>query len=285
MRTASPLRYPGGKAALAGLLRDIRTLNGLGDRAVAEPFAGGSGASLTLLYQEDTHEIFINDLDPAIYDFWWTIVHRPKPFMELISNTAITIDEWHKQRNIYRSKQATSRLRRGFAAFFLNRCNRSGIIRTGGPIGGLQQQGDWKLDARFNQDNLRRRCERVAEYADRIRVSNQEGKEFIDSRDPESTFFFIDPPYFAKGPMLYLNAIEETYHTELADQLRNMTDGSWVLTYDDCPEIRKMFRGWANIRSFGLKYAASERRVGKEVLITPKWMHIPESQRSNAIAW
>ena len=50
MKTCSPLRYPGGKSAMAELLSEIRRLNGLGDRAIAEPFAGGAGASLTLLF-------------------------------------------------------------------------------------------------------------------------------------------------------------------------------------------------------------------------------------------
>ena len=54
MRTSSPLRYPGGKAAMTSLLSGIRLINQLGDHAVAEPFAGGAGASLSLLYLEDT---------------------------------------------------------------------------------------------------------------------------------------------------------------------------------------------------------------------------------------
>ena len=85
MKTSSPLRYPGGKSSMAGLLGDIRKLNGLGDRAIAEPYAGGAGASLNLLFLEETHKIFINDADDAIYDFWWTLVNRPQPFFNLLS--------------------------------------------------------------------------------------------------------------------------------------------------------------------------------------------------------
>ncbi len=285
MKTSSPLRYPGGKSAMAGLLGDIRRLNGLGNRPIAEPFAGGAGASLTLLYLEETYRIYINDADPAIYDFWWTVLNRPQPFLHMLSNAPVSMGEWRRQRDVYRDRRRVSRLRRGFSAFYLNRCNRSGIIMNGGPIGGVKQGGKWKLGARFNKPELRRRCEKIAEYRDRIRASSDDGIRFIDTLDAKSTFFFIDPPYFEKGPTLYLNALDEHYHAALAARLKAMSDAAWVLTYDDCPEIRRMYRSWAAIRPFCLRYAAAQRRTGKEVLITPKWMRLPPWQASAALTW
>lgn len=285
MKTSSPLRYPGGKSAMAGLLADIRRLNGLGDRAIAEPFAGGAGASLALLYLEETHSIYINDADPAIHDFWWTVVNRPQPFLDMLSKTRVSIAEWRRQRDVYRDDSYVSRLRRGFSAFYLNRCNRSGIIMNGGPVGGIAQTGKWKLDARFNKSELRRRCEKIAEYRERVNVSCNDGLHLIERLKPESTFFFIDPPYFEKGPTLYLNALDEDYHAALAARLQALRDEAWVLTYDDCPEVRRMYRGWAAIRPFSLRYTASKRRIGKEVLITPKWMRLPKRQESAALKW
>jgi len=285
MRLSSPLRYPGGKSAMADLLAHIRRLNGLGDRAMAEPFAGGAGASLTLLYLEETHSIYINDADRAIYCFWWTLVNQPRLFLDMLSKTPVSLAEWHRQRDIYRHRVRISRLRRGFSAFYLNRCNHSGIIMNGGPIGGTAQTGKWKLEARFNKVELCRRCEKVAEYRERIRVSADDGIRFIQRLDRESTFFFIDPPYFEKGATLYLNALDNGYHTSLAAQLKTMSDMAWVLTYDDCLEVRRMYRGWASIRPFSLRYAAAERRPGKELLITPKWMRLPRSQESAGLMW
>jgi DNA adenine methylase len=285
VKTSSPLRYPGGKSAMAGLLRDIRQLNGLGNRTIAEPFAGGAGASLTLLYLEEANAIYINDADLAIYDFWWMVINRSQSFLEMLSKTRVSIAEWRRQRNVYRDSGRVSQLRRGFSAFYLNRCNRSGIIMNGGPIGGIIQTGKWKLDARFNKIELRRRCEKVAEYRERISVSCDDGMQFIERLEPESTFFFIDPPYFEKGPTLYLNALNEKYHAALAARLRAMSDAAWVLTYDDCLEVRRLYRGWAMIRPFSLRYAAAERRTGKEVLITPKWMQLPTRQASAALTW
>jgi len=285
MKTSSPLRYPGGKSAMAGLLAGIRKINRLGDRAFAEPFAGGAGASLSLLYLEETHRIYINDADPAIYDFWWTLVNQPHPFLEMLEKTCVNIDQWHRQREVYREPSRVSRLRRGFAAFYLNRCNRSGIIMNGGPIGGITQEGKWKIDARFNKSELYRRCEKVAEYRERIRVSCDDGLEFIERLDSKAMFFFIDPPYFEKGATLYLNALSIDYHEALASRLKAMSDAAWVLTYDDCLEVRRMYQDWAEIQPFSLRYTAAERRAGKELLITPKWMQVAKRQTSASLIW
>lgn len=285
MKTSSPLRYPGGKSAMSGLLRQIRRANGLGTHEIAEPFAGGAGASLSLLFREETPKIHLNDADPAIHDFWWTIIHRPEPFLSMVDTVSVDIDEWRYQRDVYRTGGKVSRLRRGFSAFFLNRCNRSGIIMNGGPIGGVEQKGPWKLDARFNKSELRRRCEKVAEYRERISISGEDGIQFLSRLDPSSVLFFIDPPYFVKGSLLYLNLLDADYHAILATRLRSMPDAAWVVTYDDCEEIRSLYDGWANIRPFALRYVAAERRGGKEILITPKWMVLPDSQESLAITW
>lgn len=268
---------------MAGLLAELRRLNVIGDAPLAEPFAGGAGAALSLLYREETTEIFINDADAAMHDFWWTLCHRPRPFLERVSLAEITLEEWRRQRSIYRAS-TSSRLARGFAAFYLNRCNRSGIIMNGGPIGGTEQKGRWKIDARYNRATLRQRCDRVVEYRDRINVSGFDGLEFIRKLRSRRVFFFIDPPYFEKGPTLYLNTLDPEYHRKLGRELKRL-DQPWVLTYDDCDEIRKIYSEWATIRPFMLRYVASERRKGRELLIAPKWMQLPKMQRSASIDW
>ena len=285
MRTSSPLRYPGGKSAMADLLQKIRKLNQLGEFNLAEPFAGGAGASLSLLFQEEVPCIHLNDADPAIFDFWWTLKNRPKPFLNMLDNVKINVQEWEYQRTIYRNKNKVSRLKRGFSAFYLNRCNRSGIIINGGPIGGMNQTGSWKINARFNKENLKQRCERISQYKERIFITGEDGINFIKSLDHTKTLMFIDPPYFVKGSLLYLNLLNPKYHEELAQELRSSSDSKWVVTYDDCPEIRRLYDGWANIREFSLRYVAAERRKGKEILITPKNMRLPDSQESLAIQW
>lgn len=282
MMYASPLRYPGGKAPLADVVARIRKLNGLSDTEIAEPFAGGAGASLTLLFQEETPRVRINDADPAIHDFWWAATAQSGKVLDWLAGVPVTVDEWRRQRQIYHSPNA-SRLKRGVATFYLNRCNRSGIILDGSVIGGLEQTGRWGIDARFNREALRKRLERVAEYSERIAVSGDDALDFLQGLDPNRTFCFIDPPYYHKGPTLYLNAIDSNYHAALAERLRALA-GPWILTYDECPEIRGLYE-WAHVREFQLSYSAAERRRGREVMITPHWMRLPESQKSRSITW
>jgi DNA adenine methylase len=270
---------------MAGVLAEIRRQNGVAGLAQAEPFAGGAGASLSLLFEERTREVFINDADPAMHDFWWALTARNDAFGRLLSKTRASMAEWRRQRDVYRNTD-TGRLRRGFAAFYLNRCNRSGIILNGGPIGGTKQTGKWKIGARFNKEVLLERCQKIGEYADRIRVSGMDGIKFIDGVNTKETFLFIDPPYYHKGPLLYLNSLDAEYHKALAEKLQSLPEhAAWVLTYDDCPEIRKLYRGWASTRSFKFRYTAAERKQGREVLITPKWMALPRRQKSLAIVW
>lgn len=285
MNLASPLRYPGGKGAMAGVLAQIRRLNGLGGRAVVEPFAGGAGASLKLLFMEETGSVHLNDADPAVHDFWWAVTHQTEKFLDLLNQTPVNIDEWRRQRAIYRDAEKVSRMARGFAAFYLNRCNRSGIIINGGPIGGIDQSGKWKLDARFNKVSLRQRCQAVAEYRERITVTCLDGVEAIRRTEDGQAFLFVDPPYFHKGKLLYLNSLSVDYHRTLAETLHERRDTSWVLTYDDCDEVRRLYEGWATVRPFSLRYAAAERRQGREVLIVPTGMKLPDEQSSDAIVW
>ena len=273
---ASPLRYPGGKASMTNIIRRIRTLNGLNGHAVAEPFAGGAGASLSLLYLRETHQIHINDLDPGIYDFWYSAVHETSGMIGYLEAVAVSVEEWRRWRDIYR-REDSSRLDRGFAALYLNRCNRSGIIDGGGVIGGVEQLGRWKIDARFNKDTLRDRLERIAAERERIFVTGVDGIDLLKMLDAQTTFFFIDPPYFKKGPTLYLNGLDPAYHTRLAGKLQGMSACAWALTYDDCAEIRELYEDWATVRSFSLRYTARDSRLGREVLITPPWLALPES--------
>jgi len=276
MKSVSPLRYPGGKTALAEALRAILKLNDLEGCTIVEPFAGGGGASLALLFDGAVTNIVLNDLDTAVSSFWWAATHRHNQLRELIRMVPITVAQWKKQRKRYRD-ETRSRFDRGFAAFYLNRCNRSGIIKNGGCIGGLEQTGDWALDARFNRTTLIERLDKVAEYRKHIRIRNRDACRVITVNKREKRFFFIDPPYYHKGQELYLNSLDHDYHERLAVHLQALNSMNWVVTYDDCPEIRKLYRDWANIRRYTLRYTAAVRRRAGEILISPKALAIPKT--------
>jgi DNA adenine methylase len=261
----SPLRYPGGKTFLFPFFDKIIKANGLRNITYVEPFAGGAGVALALLFSERVESIIINDFDRAIYSFWKSAVFDADRFIKKIISTPITIKEWKKQKAIYNNHQ-TGQFEYGFATFFLNRTNISGIL-DGGPIGGLDQKGKWKIDARFNKKKLAERIRRLSLYKNRISVFNKDGVELIDDYlNKANTFIYLDPPYYEKGASLYLNHYKKNDHKILAKRLNQSPDAFWVITYDNRKEIKSLYPK-RQIVKFSLNYNAYKSRIGKEVMI------------------
>lgn len=261
----SPLRYPGGKTCLVPLFEKVIKDNSLSNVTYIEPYAGGAGAALALLYSGKVGRIVINDLDPAIHAFWRAATESSDAFITKMHSTPVNIKEWQKQQAIYKDKNAEV-FDRGFATFYLNRTNVSGII-GGGPIGGLNQGGKYKISARFNKKTLAKRLEQLALYADRISVTNEDGvkliKKYLNRKD---AFIYLDPPYFEKGSSLYMNSYEGPDHSRLSGVLNDNPDSFWLLTYDNKRQIKSLYPN-RRIVNFTLDYHAYKARIGKEVLI------------------
>lgn len=273
---ATPLRYPGGKTGFAQTLIEIIRANHLSDHVYVEPYAGGAGAGLYLLLHEHVRSIVINDLDRAIYAFWNTVVSNPSRLIEAILSCELTIDFWREQFNIFRSASA-SEFELAFATLYLNRTNRSGIL-TGGPIGGLSQSGNWKLDARFNRDALANRIRLIGRYSNRIRVMNSDGAELVaDLSKNQNLFFYLDPPYVDKGSGLYLNSYTRKDHEALANRLNSLNTTNWILSYDDSDFVRNLYVNRNNKLAFSLPYQAHSRRTGSEICILSDSLEIPDS--------
>jgi DNA adenine methylase len=275
----SPLRYPGGKQILARVLSHIARMNGVVGGTYAEPYAGGAGAALDLLFGEYVHRILINDADVCVHAFWTAALAQTERFIKLLHATPLTVEEWERQRLIYQAPKRHSALRLGFATFYLNRCNRSGIIVNGGPIGGKNQRGKWKIDARYNPAELERRIRKIAAYRDRIALSNLDAIDFLDQVKALPTkakpFVYLDPPYYAKGQRLYLNYYEPEDHRRLAVYVKKASF-PWVMSYDNVPEVRKLYGGLRQVE-FDLGYSARERRVGSEILILKEGLRFPRA--------
>lgn len=255
----------------ASLLR----MNNLERGHYAEPYAGGCGLALALLYGGHVSDIHINDIDPAIWSFWHCVLNDFDAFAEKVRSTPVTIEEWLKQRELYRS-DCSDPMVLGFSAFFLNRTNRSGIIKAAGVIGGLGQTGNYKLDCRYNHDDLLRRMARIRKYRDRIHLTNLDALAFL-KRCPEilpaDSLLFIDPPYYKKGPGLYTSFYRPDDHERVAEAVQSV-DLPWVVTYDDVPEIRRLYRARRQF-SFDINYSLHEKRVGSELLIASKGLKLP----------
>lgn len=263
---ASPLRYPGGKGALYSRLRRLIRSSDLSGCTYVEPYAGGVGAGLGLLVTGQVERVVINDLDPAIYAFWATLVDDPEGLIEKIATAKLSVAEWRRQREIYLDQEGDDLAVRGFATFYLNRTNHSGVL-NGGPIGGLDQTGKYKIDARFNRAELSERIRVLGLYAEKIEVCAEDGVSVIKRHGRrKNTFIYADPPYFEKAGSLYLNAFAAKDHERLATALNKLAGRSWLLTYDDVPQVHELYAERRR-RSFELHYSAHRVTAATEIAV------------------
>ena len=208
----------------------------------------------------------INDLDPAIHACWKAMVKDSDAFLRLLQRTPLTIDEWKRQREVYRRRHHADvdPLALGFATFYLNRTSRSGVLGAG-VIGGFAQAGSYKIDARFDKDVLRGRIEKLAELSGKIRVTKQDGAARLRQYLPkDNVFAYVDPPYVEKGSSLYMSAFEEQDHIELARVLNGYSNTNWVLTYDVAGLIRSLYKA-RDVSEFRLLYSAHLRGSKNEL--------------------
>ncbi|PZF67104.1 DNA adenine methylase [Curtobacterium sp. MCPF17_047] len=249
--------------------------NELTGRDYVEPYAGGASVALSLLYEGYADRAFINDLNPGIHAFWKSALTQTDELCMLIDATPVTMETWHRQREVISSPGADG-LDLGFATFFLNRTNRSGII-GGGVIGGLDQTGPWKIDARYNKPGLIQRIQKLGRHRNRVNLSNADAVDYVASWNDatlDPAFLYLDPPYFEKGEGLYDNFYDAADHAQIAASVADLAH-PWIVSYDARPEITALYPDAAQIR-YGLSYsAASTRATGSEIMFFSEGLTVP----------
>jgi DNA adenine methylase len=275
VRFVSPLRYPGGKARLAPFLTTILEAQPHRAHTYCEPFAGGAGAALRLLIEERVRRVSINDLDPGIAAFWRCVFQNNRALVRRVQNARVDLEAWKECRAIYASPAGVSDLELGYATFFLNRCNRSGII-SARPIGGLEQTGMWKLDARFNREDLASRISLLGEYSARVDVFQLDARTYITDilASASNVLIYVDPPYLREGEDLYLDALKPEDHKELAGVLAR-TSHPWVATYDVEPMVHQVLFPRHRIMEYSISHTAHRQHIGEEYIVFSHNIRLP----------
>lgn len=261
----SPLRYPGGKNCIFPFMASLLQENGLNGCAYAEPFAGGAGLALHLLLEGIVSEIYLNDLDHSIYSFWNAVINDTDRLCSWIENVSVDMESWKKAKEVYKNMKAADSFDLAVATFFLNRTNISGII-TGGPIGGPSQTGKYRIEARFNKQDLIQRIKRISAYKESIHLSELDGMDFLKMlhQKQHQIFIYIDPPYVKKGADLYMNFFDTEQHSTLRDQILRLGK-YWIVSYDNADLIRSLYHEQRKY-IYSLSQCTSNR-VGDELLI------------------
>ncbi|TFI87412.1 DNA methyltransferase [Carnobacterium divergens] len=268
--TKSPLRYPGGKTQLSKFVKNILEINNINNGTYIEPFAGGAGVAIELLLSNSVDRIVINDYDKSIYSIWNAILNHTKKFVNLIETTPITIEEWHKQKSIYlKNRNSMNSLEGGFATFYLNRTNVSGII-NGGPIGGKKQLGKYKIDCRFNKSSLIEKVMEIADRKENIDIFRKDANQLVEiikeRYSADNSFIFFDPPYFVQGQNLYLSFISEKDHEKIGKNILSLDDYYWITTYDKAPQITDIYNSTNKKFEYSLNYSANQKKIATEVI-------------------
>lgn len=269
MATLSPLRYPGGKDKTYKYIKYLVKKNDI--TTYIEPFAGGAAVAIRLLLNNDVQRIIINDIDRSIYALWNSIVHKSEELIDLIRKTPITMKEWYKQKEIQANKEIADELLLGFSTLFLNRTNRSGIIKAG-VIGGKNQNSNYKLDCRFNKEAIINRIVKIAQHSHRIKVYNLDAIVFVSSviKKTRKSLTFFDPPYYDKGPELYTNFYSHEDHVNLANVIKkDMKNRFWILTYDVAEKIEDLYRDYSP-KKYYLNYSIAKPTKGMEFIFFSK---------------
>jgi len=270
----SPLRYPGGKSSLTGFFAALIESNFDRPATYVEPYAGGAGAAVALLLQGKVGQVVINDLDPAIFSCWHSMVNRSDEFIARVRETEVSLAEWDRQREVYRSPADADQFELGFATFFLNRTSRSGVLNAGA-IGGKSQDGNYRIDARYNKPSLIHMIRRIGSNRDSISVTNRDGLDVIrDHAERDDVFIYADPPYYEKGALLYLNSFGPDHHVDLAGLLNSRPDAKWVLTYDNADAIRDMYLQRRR-QVFSLYYSAHSPGNAQELMVFSDGINLP----------
>ena len=133
-----------------------------------------------------------------MFAFWKSVLCHTDELCRRIREVPLSVEEWDHQREIFRRPEDASTLELGVSCFYLNRTNRSGIL-NGGLIGGRKQEGRWRMDARFNREDLIHRITRIADCAGRIEVTCTDAVKFCESDSGglgNRDLIYVDPPYF-----------------------------------------------------------------------------------------
>ena len=266
-KSLSPLRYPGGKAKLYNYVRDILEANDLIGETYIEPLAGGAGLALKLLQKHDVKRIVLNDLDRAIYSFWWSVINNTDEMCRFVRDVSLDLDEWNRQRNVYTNQDQYDDLTLGKATYYLNRTNISGVI-SGGVIGGQNQNGNYLMDARFHRKNLIKRIEEIGGLSSKIDIYNLDVFDFIQPsimRKYYKVLINFDPPYVEKGGQLYKNSFNEKEHTDLRNAIKKCKR-KWIVTYDICELTRQLYCDYRT-DFIDINYSVNRSRKAKELIV------------------
>lgn len=251
----SPLRYPGGKSRA---IQQMKFLLPKEFSEYREPFVGGGSFFIYLKQQQPNLRIWINDLNPELYYFW---KYAQTDSVKLANEVAKVKKERTDGQGLFNEllsidAYSLTGFERAVRFFVLNRITFSGVVESGG-------YSQLAYESRFTDSSIER-VSKLDSLLDGIKITHLDYRELLRDGD-KAIFTFLDPPYFkaTKSKLYGKNGILHTgfNHEEFAQEMKKCKH-SWLITYDNSPEIRQNF-SFANIYEWELQYGMNNYKQGK----------------------
>ncbi len=267
-RFRSPLRYPGGKQRA---IDQIANLFPESAREFREPLVGGGSVFFYARSTQFASKYWINDKFSELHAFWRAVQNEEicaRLMRELEALRASFGDDPEKIKKYFlqaRQEKTADRYRAAFLFFFFNRVTFSGTTRAGGFSSAASL-------SRFTASSIQRLAT-LPQALEGVEITNLDFEDVIQ-KPGRGVFIFLDPPYF-KASRLYGRGgiLHEFDHARLARSLKETPKHKFLITYDDCPEIRKLYK-WANIQDWQMQYGMNncnlkkESKIGAELFIS-----------------
>lgn len=251
-KISSPLRYPGGKSRAIGkiwpLVPDYREFR--------EPFVGGGSVFLAAKQELPDRQYWINDLNTDLFHFWEQTRTNLGPLVEAVRQIQRATEDGCQLFNSYQDNwHDLDDFERAVRFFVLNRISFSGTVDSGG-------YSNQAFHKRFTASSIDRLA-RLQPLMQNVRISNLDYRALLEAPGDE-VFIFLDPPYYSTtNSRLY--GKDGDLHTGFDHQAfaKNMRacQHRWLITYDDCPEIRELF-AFAHLQPWSLQYGMNNYKQG-----------------------
>ena len=251
------LRYPGGKSKV---VKQIIAHIPAGIKEFREPMVGGGSVSLVVKQLYPNVKVKINDLNYDLICFWKTLRDNPNELIRKIRKIKERYKDGRKLYNELINKNSDNEFERAIRFFVLNRITFSGTV----DCGGYSQQA---FEKRFT-DSAIEKLKLVSLIIKDFEITHGDCEKLL-FEDGDDVFIFLDPPYYSttKSKLYGKNGnLHASFdHKRFADNMKKCKH-LWLITYDDCMEIRELFT-FAYIYPFETQYGMAAKK-GKELIIT-----------------
>lgn len=252
----SPLRYPGGKSRAA---KHISNLFDHNITTVASPFFGGGSVEFELM-KRGKH-VIASDIFAPLAAFWQQLQLDPQALASQcqqflsVSEKSVFVNMQSELRSLL-STENPDPFEMAWRFFCINRRSFSGTTLSGG----------FNQGQRFTPSSIQRLLECNLSL---LKIYSGDYWDTLSDVDSYQAIY-ADPPYLLNSSTLYgdRGSTHKRFdHRRLSIHLHQLQDKHIVLSYNDHPDVRDLYKGW-HIEPLTYAYGMNKTKKSNEIIIT-----------------